>query len=150
MKDDKYAKALTEVYIVLQNSEKEIQDKIPEKFKTFLTENMEKEYKPTIDFSNENWDDSILEETQAILALIYRDYIVSEEERKELLEEEAKEEERIEQELREKYNPDNIFKNNINTKEDENIVEEKSIAVIEEKWYKKIFNIIKKIFGKAK
>jgi len=146
LKEDKYAKALAEVYIVLQNSEKEIQDKIPEKFKNFVVQNMEKEYVPTIDFNDANWDDSILEETQAILAIIYRDYIVSKEEREKLLEEETKEESRLERELREKYNPDNIFKNNINI--EKNSSEETSLVVIEEKWYKKIFNFIKKYLGK--
>lgn len=151
MEKDEYARALTEVYYVLQNSEEEIQDMIPEKFKKFITDNMEKEYVPTIDFNDENWDEHILEETQKILAIIYRDYIVNEEERKKILKEQEREERIIEQKLKEKYNPNNIFKNknNINTEKNINVTEEKSIIKIDEKWYTKLFKIIKKVFGKA-
>lgn len=150
MKNDKYAKALTEVYSVLQNSEKEIQDLIPEEFKKFVIDNMEKEYEVAINFDNENWDNCILEETQAILAMIYRDYIVSKEEKKKLVEEELREEARIEQELREKYNTDNIFKKNISIEKNTNTIEDTSITTTKEKWYKKLFDNIKKIFGKFK
>ncbi len=144
MKNDNYAKALTEVYIVLQNSDKELQNMIPEKFQKFITENMENEYVPEIDFNDENWDDHILTETQAILAMIYRDYIASKEEREQILEDELREEARIETELREKYNPDNIFKKEKCIKENTDVVQETSLIIVEEKWYKKIFNIIKK------
>jgi len=150
LKNDKYAKALTEVYSVLQNSEKEIQDLIPEEFKKFVIDNMEKEYEVAINFDNENWDNCILEETQAILAMIYRDYIVSKEEKKKLVEEELREEARIEQELREKYNTDNIFKKNISIEKNTNTIEDTSITTTKEKWYKKLFDNIKKIFGKFK
>jgi len=150
LKNDKYAKALTEVYSVLQNSEKEIQDLIPEEFKKFVIDNMEKEYEVAINFDNENWDNCILEETQAILAMIYRDYIVSKEEKKKLVEEELREEARIEQELREKYNTDNIFKKNISIEKNTNTIEDTSITTTKEKWYKKLFDNIKKIFRKFK
>jgi len=150
LKNDKYAKALTEVYSVLQNSEKEIQDLIPEEFKKFVIDNMEKEYEVAINFDNENWDNCILEETQAILAMIYRDYIVSKEEKKKLVEEELREEARIEQELREKYNTDNIFKKNISIEKNTNTIEDTSITTTKEKWYKKLFDNIKKIFEKFK
>ena len=50
-----------------------------------------------------------MEDTKAILALIYRDYIVSKKEREELIKKEQEEVEK-EEKLREKYNPDNVFK----------------------------------------
>ncbi len=63
----------------------------------------------------------------------------------------------IEEEARQKYNPDDLFKNKKNEKlnykeETEEIekteeTEEKRMVIVqEEKWYKKIFNIIKGIF----
>lgn len=52
----------------------------------------------------------------------------------------------LEEELREKYNPDDIFKKRTQPIENEQ-VEEKSLTVVqEEKWYKKIYNLIKSIF----
>ena len=55
-------------------------------------------------------------------------------------------------ELREKYNPDNVFKNkvNIEKREIQNFEETRLTIVQEEKWYKKIFNMIKNIFYRKK
>ena len=58
-------------------------------------------------------------------------------------------EEAIEQEIREKYNPDDIFKkrNQNNIEESNNKEENTSMIIVkEEKWCQKIFNIIKGIF----
>ena len=55
------------------------------------------------------------------------------------------------EEIREKYNPDDIFKkrNQNNTEESNNKEENTSMIVIqEEKWYQKIYNLIKGLFRK--
>lgn len=105
-----YKQALTEVVEILNHSDKSITEKIPQNFINFLFENMDKDYECSIDFSNENWDNTVKEETRCIIALIYRDYICSSEERNILLSEEKIEEEKIQEALREKYNPDDVFK----------------------------------------
>lgn len=105
-----YKQALAEVIEILNHSDKSITEKIPQKFINFLFENMDKDYKCSIDFSDENWDNTVKEETQCIIALIYRDYICSPDERNILLAEEKAEEKKVQEALREKYNPDNIFK----------------------------------------
>ena len=72
------------------------------------------------------------------------------EEEKEKVKEEA---EKQEQEIREKYNPDNLFKKNLkieNEKSQDDTEQEvqKSLLIIkEEKWYERIINKIKEIFG---
>ena len=147
--EDKYSKALKEVYVVLRNSEESIQEKISENFKIFIIDNMDKEYELNIDFDNPHWEDTIMEETQQILAVIYRDYLVTKEEREELLKEESEEEKRIEQELREKYNPDNIFKKHKEKEEYNDTNINASMIKIEEiKWYKKFINKILSLFKK--
>ena len=104
MFDNTYDKrAFSEIIEILNHTDKQLVEKIPDNFIKFLFENMDKEYKVEIDFFDENWENTILEETKAILALIYRDYIVSIEERKDLLIEEKEEKEKQERELREKY-----------------------------------------------
>lgn len=145
--EDKYSKALKEVYVILENSEEKIKRKIPENFKLFVSKNMDKEYIPNISFNNEIWEDTIMEETQQILAIIYRDYLVTKEEREKLLKEESEEEKRIEQKLREKYNPDNIFKKN-KEKDKSNDTNTSMIKIEEIKWYKKIISKILSIFKK--
>ena len=142
-----YREAFVEVLEVLKNSDQRILEKIPEKFITFLNENKDKSYIVKIDFTDENWDNSIKQETQAILALIYRDYIVSQEERARLLTEEKEEQIRIENELREKYNPDNLFKKQDQVKNTEEVVTEE-VAMVEykESIFKRFINKLKSIF----
>lgn len=108
--DNKYRKALVEVIQVLNNAEDKLVEKIPKKFINFLYENQDKDYQVYIDFADEEWQEQLMDETRAILSLIYRDFIVSKEERQELLKEEKKEQLKREEELREKYNPDKLFK----------------------------------------
>ena len=138
-----YRQAFAEVLEVLKNSNQNIIEKIPEKFIAFLNKNKDSDYIVNIDFFDKNWENFVKKETRAILALIYRDYIVSSEERKKLLVEENEEQIKIENELREKYNPDDIFKNkrqNID-KEKQTTEQTSMIIVKEEKWYKKYLRL---------
>lgn len=146
--DNVYREAFAEVLEVLKNSNQRILEKIPERFIAFLNENKDNNYIVKIDFTDANWDDNIKQETQAILALIYRDYIVSKEERTRLLAEEKEEQNRIENELREKYNPDDLFKKHI---EDKNVTEndiqsEVTLVEYKESIFKRFINKIKDIF----
>lgn len=142
-----YKQAFAEVLEVLKNTKQSIVEKIPEKFIIFLQENKDNNYVAKIDFSKSNWEEDIKKEAQAILALIYRDYIVSEEKRTELLKEEQEEQIRIEKEIREKYNPDNIF----NNKKEETMAENTNLPVEikKETFLKKLINFIKLLFNKT-
>lgn len=140
-------KAFSEIIEILNHTDKQLVEKIPDSFIKFLFENMDKEYKVEINFFNENWDDTILEETKAILAFIYRDYIASAEERKDLLIEEKREREKQEMELREKYNPDNLFKNKHSEIPNELKENTQLIAIQQYPWYKRLYQKILAIFG---
>ena len=87
-----YSQSFTEVLEILNHSDKSITEKIPQNFINFLYKNMDKNYKLNIDFSDENWDNNVKEETLCIIALIYRDYICTPDERKILLAEQTAEE----------------------------------------------------------
>ena len=145
--DNEYKEAFTETLEILKRVEKDIINKIPKQFITFLESNKNVDYNPNIDFSDEKWEDTIKPETQAIIALIYRDYIVSKEERKKLIEEEEQEEIKIENERREKYNPDNVFKNRQKNIQDNLENNMQLIELKEYPWYKKVFNKILKVLG---
>jgi len=142
-----YRQAFAEVLEVLKHTSKSIVEKIPEKFIMFLKDNKDDEYIADIDFSKPNWEDEVKQETQAILALIYRDYIVSPEKKSELIREEQEEQIRIEKEIREKYNPDNIFKN----KKEETVIENTNLPVEikKETFFKKLISFIKELFNKT-
>ena len=148
-----YEKVLREVEHILQNSPKEIQDKIPNDFRNAIIEKMDVNYIPEpYDKSKTLDEQNISEETKKILALIYRDYLVSDEERKELIIEENNIRQKLENEKKEKYNVEDIFnnktKNSQNTNKDSNINKLTIKESNNEKWYKKIFEIILNFFKK--
>ena len=141
-------RAVSEVIQILDHTEKEITEKIPEKFIKFLFENADNDYKPNINFYNDNWENTIDEDTKALLAMIYRDYIVSETERLELLEEEKQEREKQEALLREKYNPDNLFKKGKKNEDEIDSINNMQLVEIKEApWYKRLFKKLLSIFG---
>lgn len=143
--------AVTEVVEILKHSESKITDKIPEKFMQFLYNNSDDNFKVNIDFNNENWDDTIKQDTKLLLALIYRDYIVSKEERAQLLKEEEDRIDKEEQQLREKYSPDNLFKKktDVTDEKDTNSINNMQLIEIkEEQWFKRIWKKIISFFGK--
>ncbi len=141
----------SEVLLVLNHTEKEIIEKIPEKFKIFLLKNSNKYYTPNIDFTDDNWENTLSEDAKALLAMIYRDYVVSLDEKKALLEEERKEREKKEELLREKHKPDNLFKNNIKNDDENNSIDSTHLEIIEEfPWYKNLFKKILSFFKPKK
>lgn len=143
-----YRQAFTEVYNIFELMPSEILNKIPQELYSLIKEERDKDYFPDIKEPLEN--QKLKNETIIILGLIYRDFLCLPEERIRLQKKDAKElqeAQRIfEEEIREKYNPDKIFENR-----NQKIIKpqtEESLVIVEEKWYKKIFNIIKSIFNK--
>lgn len=146
-----YMEAFTEVNEIIKLMPEELVNQIPSKFREMIQEERDRNYVPDIKEPLENC--KLKEETIIILGLMYRDFLCSPEERKKLQEKDAKElqevKKAIEEEARQKYNPEDLFKNKKNeekvTYKEE--TEEKSMTIVqEEKWYQKIFNIIKNIF----
>lgn len=78
------AKALTEVYQILQQCSK-VLESIPQSFINFLQANMDKTYHCNLDFSKRLNEMELLEETRTFLYLIRRDFLCSEAERTELV-----------------------------------------------------------------
>ena len=146
-----YMEAFAEVNEIIKLMPIELVNKIPSKFCEMIVEEKDKTYIPDIKEPLEKC--KLKNETIIILGLIYRDFLCSPEERKKLQEKDAKElqeiQKAIEDEVRQKYNPDDLFKkrNQNNTEETHNLEENTSMVVVQEqKWYQKIFNIIKGIF----
>lgn len=140
--EDKYTKAFKEIYVILNKSSKEEFDKIPKAFIEFIENNMDIYYNPQINF-DENFEHTVLEETLLILALIYRDYLISDEERKMLIQEE----ETQLKELEESYNVDKSFmKRRQENQHSRTNIEQQLIVIKKENWYKRILNKILNIF----
>lgn len=147
-----YKEAFSEVNEIIKMMPEELSNKIPNKFKELLENERAMEYQPNIQEPLE--EQKLKNETIIILGLIYRDFLCSSAEKKRLQEKDARElqelqelEKAIEEEMRVKFNPDDIFKKH-NITNNPQTEECKSMVVVEEKWYKKIFNLIKSIFKK--
>lgn len=149
-----FAEASAEINEIFKYLPKEEVEKIPSKLRDFFKEVASKDYVTNINPDLPLDKQKIKEKTKDIIALIYRNYWCSEEERKELDQKLIENDRKFEEELREKYNPDNIFKNNITTtkKEEPEIKEEKieqSLVVQEtEKWYQRFLDMVKRWFKK--
>jgi len=136
--ENKSQLAYAEVDAILDMLETETVEKIPLKVREFFKNEKDKNYIPKIseDFSEiENME--LMRETICLLTILDINYWCETEEEKQFVLNKLKENDRIkEEELREKYNPDNIFKNKNNTQE--------IVAMVE---YKEP-NFIKRILNK--
>ena len=139
---EEYRQAFTEVYEIFKLMPQELIDKIPQSFCKMIEDERDKFYTPNIKEPLEN--QVLKNETVIILGLIYRDFLCEPEEREILKERDAKDiqqvKELMQKRIKEKYNSNDIFE-----KKDRN-KKTKSITVQKEKWYQKIFNIIKGLF----
>ncbi len=138
-----YMEAFTEVDEILKLMPINLLNKIPNKFKEIVKSEKSKEYFPTIEEPIE--DCKLKEETIIILALIYRDFLCDENQRRELKARDAEELKKFEEELREKYNPDNLFKKN-KEKIEENNQETAIVEYKEQSFIRRLFERIKNIF----
>lgn len=137
-------KAYSEVDAILDMLEAEAVEKIPLKVREFFKIEKDKNYIPKIseDFSElDNME--LMRETICLLTILDINYWCETEEEKQLILNNLKDNDRIkEEELREKYNPDNIFKSK--NKLDNSIINNESVELIE---YKER-SIIKRILDK--
>ncbi len=150
---DDYRIAATEILDIIEHLSLNATNKIPLQLLEFFKEVSMKDYKPKFDYSQGLEKISFTPKTKALLAMIYRNYLCSEEERKEFDKKLFENEEKYQQELREKYNPDNIFKNEEVSNIEENSKEENNqntalIEYKEKKWYHKIFEKLVSLFKK--
>lgn len=109
--EDNYSKAYKEVIEILKYVPQESVDKIPKRMiETFKAE-MDNNYSFIIDTSKNFEEQEILDETKAILANIFRDYWATPYQKERIEAKERYDKQKIEEEKRAKYNPDDIFKN---------------------------------------
>ena len=83
-----YKESFVEVVEVLNHSSASVLEKIPTRLVDLFNTNKSTEYVANIDFLSENWEEKLMPNTQAILALLYRDFLTSPEERKNLIDKE--------------------------------------------------------------
>lgn len=149
-----YRQSLTELNTIIHYMDIEYLKKLPQKFIEFINSNMDKDYIPNIDKNTPINEQNLKNDTKVLLSLLYRNYWCDREKKITLIQEDLVAKNNYEKELREKYNPDNIFKNKSNVAEmnKEPTKEEKHTELIEykeQKWYQKIFAKILSIFKRS-
>ena len=141
-------KAYAEVDKILSFMETQYVEKIPRKLREVFKNEKIQDYNPNIDPKIPLDEQNLQKKTFSILAMLNLNYWCEDEkEKQELIAIYAEKDRKKEEELREKYNTDNLFKK----KEKEEIFEEpqESTALIEykeEKFFKRLINKIMSFF----
>lgn len=143
-----FSEGISETLDILNHLDKVYTDKIPEKFKNFLDKNKSSSYIPKLDHSKKINEMNLKESTKDILTTIYIKYWATAEERSKYTKLLIENEKKYQEELRKKYNIDDLFKNKKTKVETvENAVAmiefKKSILTKIKSWFKRIFLINK-------
>ena len=149
MIDEIYKNSFKEVYDILENTEEDLLSKIPNSFMNFIKNNMNVDYKTSINLNETIDKQHLLKETEAILSLIYRSYWATDEEKNEFAKKDNLELLKEEEQKKEQYQGKDIYKvfeerKNLNT-----ITVDNNLMVIEnESFIKRIFRKFLNIFKK--
>jgi len=144
-----YEEAFAEVDEILQLMPPGLLIKIPLQFQKIISEKKAKDYKPNLKEPIE--EEQLKYETRVILGLMYRDFLVTPEEREELQAKDAEELRIAEEKLKQQYDTENLFKKRKSSKFDENIDFPTDMIIYKEIGFlQKIFNFIKGIFNRNK
>jgi Glu-tRNA(Gln) amidotransferase subunit E-like FAD-binding protein len=148
MTETTYAQAYTEVLEILKNLPEVEYNKIPKEKIEFYKENCDLSYHFVLDKDLKN----ISKRANAIIVSIYNDYFTTPKQKETLHNILADNERKAEELRKEKYNSDDIFKNNKveNVKDELTNENNQMIEIKEENIFTKIMNKIKMFFTKLK
>lgn len=142
-----YKSAFKELLVILNYIPKADYEKIPENIIEILKCNADNTYNFKLDLGKSINEQRISELTKAMIENFYRDYWVTDIERKMIVNEEKIKRQEIEEEKKQQFNPDNIFKNK--TKQEKQHIENNlPIEVKNNNFFVRLFIIIKKLFIK--
>ncbi len=145
--DIKTKETYSEVYSILKMLGENYITKLPSQLYQMIKEEKSNEYNPQYDSTIALEQQNIKKETISMIALFHLNYWCnSQEEKQELKKLFEDNEVKYQVELREKYNPDNLFKKR-NSQQEENIITNQ-VSMVEYKkpLFKRIINKIKIIF----
>ena len=142
--------AYAEVDTILDLMDEEYSSAIPKKLRKVFKELKDMDYKKEIVSDKPLEEQNLKRETITLLAILNYNYWCTDEARKkELMQTYVDNDKRHEEEIREKFNPENIFKK---AEEEEKVSENENTSLVEykeEKWYTKILKWISNIFKKS-
>lgn len=137
----------SEVYSILNLLGESYIKKLPISLFNMIKEEKRQDYNPKYDSKINLEQQNIKRETLSMIALFHLNYWCnSDEEKKELKTLFKTNEEKHQAEIREKYNPDNLFKKHSLQQEESAIPNEVAMVEYKEPLFKRIINRIKSIF----
>ena len=137
----------SEVYSILNLLGESYIKKLPVSLFNMIKEEKRQDYNPKYDSKINLEQQNIKRETLSMIALFHLNYWCnSDEEKNELKTLFKTNEEKHQAEIREKYNPDNLFKNRSLQQEESTITNEVAMVEYKEPLFKRIINKIKIIF----
>lgn len=150
---DNYPKAYKEVIEILKYVPQESVEKIPDEMINMFKTKMDKNWNFIVDINKPFEEQELLEETKAIFANIFRDYWATPYQKERIEAQEKYELEKIEEEKRKIYNPDDVFKKNKVQKDEESLennVQNLPVEVKKEKFFERLVNFIKIFLRRGK
>lgn len=146
------SEAAVEFNCILNHTSQDIINKIPLKFLNFMKSIASTTYKFDYDKTKTLNEQNLKTETRGLISLVYSDYICDKKEKEVYLNKCKHHLEMKETEIREKYNPDNLFKNSrAKTQNLENTIITEQTSIIEykeknfiQKMFYKIINLFKR------
>lgn len=148
MTNDKYAKAYTEVLEILKYLPKNEYDKIAKEKIKFFENNKDNSYKFSINPHMPLDKQNISIEANSIIIVLFRDYFATEKQKEKLNTILKQNEDKYQEKIRNKYNPNDIFKDrkdrSFNIMENNNL----PIEVKEDNFFKKFIAYIKNLIFK--
>ena len=150
--ENSLSKAYAEVLLILSYMEQKYIDMIPKKLLELFNEEKDKNYQPNINPNISLAEQNLQRKTLALLAMLNLNYWCEDEnEKKELLKMYSENDKKIEAEMRERYNPDNLFKKKEKVEQNNDIKQERTelIEYKEKNIFRKILDRIKNFFRKS-
>lgn len=147
--ENNLTKAYAEVLLILSYMEQKYADMIPKKLLELFNEEKDQNYQPDINPKISLAEQNLQRKTLALLAMLNLNYWCKDEsEKQEMLKMYAENDKKIEAEMRERYNPENLFKKKEKVEQNDEIKEESTeiIEYKEQNIFKKILNKIMKFF----
>lgn len=137
-----YIQANTEIKCLLKYFPINYINKLPPKLLEMIYRNSDEKYNIDVDFTKSLKDQNISKKTRDILAVLTYNYWSSESEKKDIIKKLNENENNYQASLREKYNPDNLFKDKIvKLEKNENLVTmieyKESIFTRIKNWFKR-------------
>ena len=137
-----YSNAYSEVLEILNHISKEDYNKVPSNMIELFTTNQNKDYRFNYNINKTLNEQNVSKIAKTIIAILFRDYWATPGQREKIIAREKYDIAKIEEEKREIYNPDDIFKKKEKFQEENIVSQNTSLIEYEES------NILKKLLNK--